>query len=263
MSEINPKDNIQSIIFAGIPFRYGTKMKMLDLISQYIQNNKPANISYINPHVYNLSNTFPETLENIKNCDFVCVDGIGISGFGFLFYGKTLPRVVANELFNKFLESNSNIIKAIVIGNSENEAKNAALEINKANEKVEILASWDGFKSDDCYFKLLNDLNENPDLILIGCGNPRSDQIMKIARGVFPKCLLWHVGGGTLRVFAGTKRPCPKLISEFGLEWLHRFILESKTRKRYSLGIIKFFANVLKNLITASPKMQVNESIAD
>ncbi len=58
------------------------------------------------------------------------------------------------------------------------------------------------------------------------------------------RAVLWHVGGGTLGVLAGTKRAAPKWASRLGMEWLHRFTFEPQTRGRYLFGIPRFIAAV-------------------
>ncbi|QNL22333.1 WecB/TagA/CpsF family glycosyltransferase [Hyphobacterium sp. CCMP332] len=244
--------------FAGINIRYIERDGMLKKIYAALERNESLLISYLNPHVFNLSNKHSEIRENLENCDFVCIDGIGISISARLIYGKKLPRVVANNLFDEFLKSNNKVFNALIIGNTRQEAKEAAKNIQKLNAQVRIKNAWDGFRSDENYSALFKGLDTSPEMILLGCGNPRSDQIMKICREIYPASIIWHIGGGTLRVYAKTKYATPKYLSRLGLEWMHRFIFESNTRKRYTIGVLEFIYFLLASFFH-SRKFNLNE----
>lgn len=56
----------------------------------------------------------------------------------------------------------------------------------------------------------------------------------------------FHIGGGTVRLYAGTKRRAPRWLSRLGLEWAHRITFEPATRARYLAGGLEFAANLLQ-----------------
>ncbi len=57
----------------------------------------------------------------------------------------------------------------------------------------------------------------NVDFVLVGMGTPRSEEVRLLASKICARAVLWHVGGGTLGVLAGTKRPAPKWASKRGM----------------------------------------------
>jgi N-acetylglucosaminyldiphosphoundecaprenol N-acetyl-beta-D-mannosaminyltransferase len=250
---------IKSLHFAGIKISYANIQTMVRQLKDKAGSKTGLLVSYINPHVFSLNRIYPEISRNLESCNFLCVDGIGISCFARILYRQNLPRVVANSLFDNFLSSLKTDLKTVVIGNSQDEADCAGNNIQLQNSHIELLKSMDGFRTNKEYeteFSLI----DKPDLILIGCGNPRSDQLMQLAYEQFPEAIIWHVGGGTLRVYAGTKKSCPGVVSKLGMEWFHRFLLEPATRYRYSIGTLKYVFTVLK-IYFLEPKHKLKKQL--
>ncbi len=201
-------------------------------------------ISYINPHVYNIHQKFPEVGECLTRSDWVCVDGIGIKLTALPFI--KLPRVNANTVFDKLVNSVSINTKAILIGNTPEVVAAARAKMNENPSGITISKDIDGFRSDAEYQEILKEHEDIP-LILIGMGSPRSEQLMLQMSKYCPNALVWYIGGGTIKVYAGTKLVTPAWISYIGLEWIYRGIREPALRHRYSIGVLQFFINVLKN----------------
>jgi UDP-N-acetyl-D-mannosaminuronic acid transferase (WecB/TagA/CpsF family) len=61
-------------------------------------------IGYINPHVYNKAQEFIPVKKFISDCDFVCIDGVGITLSARFLSGLSLSRVVATHLFDAILD---------------------------------------------------------------------------------------------------------------------------------------------------------------
>jgi UDP-N-acetyl-D-mannosaminuronic acid transferase (WecB/TagA/CpsF family) len=62
---------------------------------------------------------------------------------------------------------------------------------------------------------------------------PKSEMLSHQAAGICQTSVIWHIGGGTIMCYAGTKRRPPAWIHTLGIEWIHRFYYERHTRKRY------------------------------
>jgi UDP-N-acetyl-D-mannosaminuronic acid transferase (WecB/TagA/CpsF family) len=72
-----------------------------------------------------------------------------------------------------------------------------------------------------------------------------------MASEICHRALCWHVGAGTLKQWAGTKRRAPAVVMKLGLEWLHRMSFEPQTRTRYTVGILLFVRNLLSAAIAS------------
>jgi N-acetylglucosaminyldiphosphoundecaprenol N-acetyl-beta-D-mannosaminyltransferase len=206
-------------------------------------NRKSKLIGYINPYIYNLACHDISVKQFLSNSDLVCVDGIGISLSARLFYGLHLQRVVATHLFEAILDYHDINTCAILIGVTENEVQIAMNAINKRSHGLQIIAAYHGFYDKVSYNQILH-MHSDIDAILVGMGTPKSEQILLQAMQICKRALCWHIGGGTIRLYAGTKRRAPIWLSKLGCEWIHRLIYEPGVRSRYISGGIEFAQNI-------------------
>lgn len=200
-------------------------------------------IGYLNPHVFNLSLSQPEVRDFLSRCDLVCIDGIGVSLALRCQFGIHVHRVVAEEMFNAFLDTPTRKANAVLIGVENSEVRDAMDALNKLNNGLTVIGACDGFQRDEQYAQFLQRYNDI-DLVLIGAGTPKSESIAKVVQRSKPHAICWHIGAGTIKTWAGTKKRAPALVSRIGLQWLHRILLEPHTRTRYLSGGIQFFKNL-------------------
>jgi len=236
----------------------GNKIQLVQCIkhrlnkAQQNKSEKMANylIEFINPHVFNLS--FEHAV--VRNClnasNAMCIDGIGIKLAILLARGKWVPRVVAEHLFAELLVSLDSPVKAVLIGGQSTEPDIAATNMMKLNHNLEIVAVLDGFQDQSSTRAFIQQHSQIP-LVLIGAGTPKSEMIALIATNCCESAVIFHIGGGTLNTYSGTKHRGPIWVSKIGFEWLHRFIFEPATRSRYTTGGLVF----LKNL-TLAPSLR-------
>lgn len=203
-------------------------------------------VGFVNPHVYNIAERDVEVREFLKACDLVCVDGIGVAlAFRFL-CGQAVPRVVATRLFEQTLAWSGPAIKAVLIGGTQPQSQRAADAINARNGAWRIVKAFHGYADVEDYPAILAQYSD-VDAVLVGAGSPKSEGILLHARQLCPKALCWHIGGGTVGIFAGSKARSPAWISAVGCEWMHRFIYEPHYRHRVFPGAFQFAGHLLKN----------------
>jgi N-acetylglucosaminyldiphosphoundecaprenol N-acetyl-beta-D-mannosaminyltransferase len=132
----------------------------------------------------------------------------------------------------------------VLFGLSAEEITHAARELRRAAPMADFVAIHHGFHQDKEYHAILRD-HADASLVLVGMGSPRSERILLLASEICHRALCWHVGGGTLKQWAGTKRRAPAVVAQLGLEWLHRMSFEPQTRTRYTTGIPLFVRHLL------------------
>lgn len=117
--------------------------------------------------------------------------------------------------------------------------------VRKEIPDIDIVGWFDGYEINSNYEAAVNEIKAaQPDLVLVGIGFPKQEQIMarltaNIAHGVF-------IGeGGTFdyEQFGGSFRRAPKWMRRIGLEWLWRLVLEPSRIKR-QLSIPRFILDV-------------------
>lgn len=79
-----------------------------------------------------------------------------------------------------------------------------------------------------------------PDLLLVGLGSPKQEQVIEVLRERFPR--LWMIGVGVSFSFAsGKQRRAPIWMRRAGLEWAHRLSQEPRRlAKRYLVHDLPF-----------------------
>jgi N-acetylglucosaminyldiphosphoundecaprenol N-acetyl-beta-D-mannosaminyltransferase len=218
----------------------------VDLICGWLSapDGEPRSVGYINPHVYNRCFHDVEVLRFVQSCDLVCIDGVGISLAAKWLGLQPLQRAVATHVFDRVLGRLRRPVRALLVGATDVEARRAAATINARSAGLTVTAVLDGFRSLDDYRQAF-ERGPNCDLILLGMGTPRSEATALLARQALPHALVWLIGGGTLQIYAGTKRRAPAVVSRLGLEWLHRIWYEPATRSRYTEGSTEFARHLL------------------
>lgn len=70
-----------------------------------------------------------------------------------------------------------------------------------------------------------------PDVLFVGLGSPKQEQVIAALRSHLPRT--WMIGvGATIAFLAGEFRRAPRWMQRAGLEWLHRLALEPRRMAR-------------------------------
>lgn len=218
----------------------------LDLIRRSVTSPcaTPVCLGFLNPHVYNQAVTNPPVAAFLQRCDAVCLDGVGATIAASLFARARFDRVIMHQLFDFSLAAGLVRGPVVLFGLTADEITRADQGLRKAAPTADFVAVHHGFHQDEEYRAILRD-HADASLVLVGMGTPRSERILLWASEICRRALCWHVGGGTLRQWAGTKRRAPAIVAQLGLEWLHRISFEPQTRTRYTTGIPLFVRHLL------------------
>ena len=238
---------IKPYSFGRLPINTSSLPELDSSLQNWLQQpNRPAKlVGFINPHVYTIFQRDPDVHDFLHACDLVCVDGVGIALAARIFFGQTPPRVVATNLFDRALDWPAPRVNAILIGGTPLQVNQAAAAINARNGAWRIVAAKHGYLAADAYKALLRKYT-GVDAVLVGAGTPKSERILLDAVEVCKGALCWHIGGGTIGVYAGEKRRAPSWVSNFGVEWVHRWLYEPHYRSRIFPGAFKFASGLMK-----------------
>ena len=165
--------------------------------------------------------------------------------------GQAPPRVIATALFERTLDWPDLNLSAVLIGGTPTQARLAAAAINDRYSAWRIVCASHGFMDADEYKAVLVKYS-GVDAVLVGAGTPKSEHILMHARVVCRRALCWHIGGGTVGIYAGEKARAPAWVSAIGAEWLHRFVHEPHYRPRVLPGGLEFAKHVLENRFFAN-----------
>jgi N-acetylglucosaminyldiphosphoundecaprenol N-acetyl-beta-D-mannosaminyltransferase len=237
-----------STSLGSIEFRTGNPQQLLAILLNNDSQVMPTIrcLGYLNPHVYNCAAADSAVGSFLKKCDFVCLDGVGVVCAANLLNFQCFDRMVMDQVFDSALAEGHLRGSAILLGLTAEEISAAAKRIAGASQGFRIVEVHHGFLTEAEYERILRD-HVAVDFVIVGMGSPKSERVLLRASEICTHAICWHVGGGTLRNWAGTKRRAPRIVSRIGLEWLHRMIFEPETRGRYAMGIPEFAYRLAKD----------------
>lgn len=208
---------------------------------------QPRTILCVNAHIYNLAVSDSALRHALNEARIVTADGMGIVMAAPLF-GKRIPaRCNMTEAFRAFLESDQMPeSRGVLLGVTEQEALLAAQAIERTASRCRIVEAVSGFCSDAEYERILR-AHRDVDFVFVGMGTPKTERICELAKGICPESIVWGIGGGTIRIIAGTLNEAPAMMRRYGLQWLHRLYTEPRVMWwRYLVGNPLFVIRVIR-----------------
>jgi exopolysaccharide biosynthesis WecB/TagA/CpsF family protein len=211
------------------------------------KSQRPRTALFINAHVYNLAVNDPVLRRHLNAARVVTADGMAIVWAAPLFKARLQERCNMTEAFRAFLAAaEMPPSTALLLGCATRDAEAAAGTIERISSHCRIRHAYSGFLTDQEYQKIFQ-ANTDVDFIFLGMGTPRTEQLTQLAVEVCPKAIVWAIGGGTIRIMAGTMTEAPGIWRRFGLQWLHRLASEpGELWRRYLVGNPAFVCRVLK-----------------
>lgn len=237
---------IRGISIEGIKLTPIDKGAMIQQVAAWIgKTPNPVMLTFLNAYVYCLARKNPELRSIIEASEIVVPDGVSIVWASWLLRKGRISRLIMTHVFDAFLLSDHvPDCKALLIGTTDAEVQEARRAMNAVSRHVEIVHAVSGFETEAYYTEVFHRFRE-VDLVFIGMSTPRSEVLSRQAAGFCQASVIWHIGGGTIMCYAGTKRRPPAWIHTVGIEWIHRFYYERHTRKRYlvyGIGFVCYMA---------------------
>jgi len=201
----------------------------------------------VNAHIFNLAWSDTALREALNRARIVTADGVGILLASRIAGVRIAERCNMTEAFRAFLQSDAMPpSRGVLLGLTEDEARVAAREMEQMSAHCRIVQVLSGYLDETEYARLFESLGD-VDFIFIGMGTPRTERISQIASAVCPQPIVWGIGGGTIKIFAGTMKEAPLFWRRYGLQWLHRLCSDPLGLwTRYLIGIPLFFCRILK-----------------
>lgn len=223
--------------------------------------DQPRSILCVNAHIYNVACRDFALRESLNNARVVAADGMSIVWLSRLWNAVVPERCNMTEAFRAFLNCTSmRPSTAVLVGLTQAEAERAAQRINAASNHCTVIKAYSGFLSEEEYAGLFENLGK-VDLIFVGMSTPRTERTCELARRRCPDAIVWGIGAGTIRIYAGTMKEASPFFRRHGLQWLHRLMNEpSKLWRRYLIGnplflyrAVKFSMHARRGSVTAPP----------
>ena len=227
-----------------------TEAAIIDAIHQACIKDDKITVSLYNVHSFNLSMQIPWFYEFQQGADLVICDGFGVLK-ALQYMGLKLPiqyRVSGTDYVPKLIEHCSqNDLSVFLLGTKPQYLKEAIQRMKVKYPQLAITGHHGYFDKTDLQQNqaIVEQINQvKPNILIVCLGMPFQEQwILKnrslLDVNVFIPC------GAIIDRLAGVVVKCPRWLSLFGLEWLHRLIHEPKRLAgRYLLGNPAFMLHV-------------------
>lgn len=237
--------------FLNIQFNDISKAELLKFLEKSIDYNGRSIISNVNIQAFNLSFKYPWFRDFLNQSDIVFCDGFGIilgaKILGLNIKHRNTPPDWIPLLSKMCAENNYSLA---FLGSKPGIAEKTAEVLKKDNPTLSIPFTHHGFfnktrghPENEAVIQSINALK--PDILLVGFGMPLQEKwIMENFERLDVKVFL--PVGAAFDYVSGNVRRAPRWMTDHGLEWLGRLIIEPRRLwKRYIIGIPVFFYRVL------------------
>ncbi len=183
----------------------------------------------LNGELFTQARLRPSTLRLIRHTPCIA-DGIGVIGLFRFSKGVTLPRVPGISLIEALFQTQQ--YRFYFIGAPEEIVMEAVTRLNGRYPNT-IVGAHHGYFTPGDWPSICAEIQRlKPDIILVGMGFPRQEQVLMAlaASGVT------GVGigvGGAFEVWAKRKKRAPRAFQAVGLEWLWRLIISPQRIRRF------------------------------
>ena len=225
--------------------------ELIEFPKESITSSKKVLISNVNVQAMNLTFKYPWFRDFLNQSDIVFCDGFGIilgaKILGLDIKHRNTPPDWIPLLANMCAENNNSLA---FLGSKPGIAEKTAEVLKRDNPTLNIPFTHHGYfnktsghPENEAVIQAINTVK--PDILLVGFGMPLQEKwIMENFERLDVKVIL--PVGAALDYISGNVRRAPLWMTDHGLEWLGRLIIEPRRLwKRYIIGIPLFFYRVL------------------
>lgn len=231
-----------NIVIMGVkvhPLRIG---ELHQEIEDIIYNDKHALVLNVNANCLNLAYKNAWMRDLLNTSDIVFCDGLGVK-IGAKILGSNIPERItyADWMWQLSAFAESHQYTMYFLGAQPGIAEEAALKLQKRFPKLVIVGTHHGYfnKAPGSVENeaVIRDINSvKPNIIIIGFGMPVQERwLMENWNRVDANVAL--TGGAAFDYISGNLRRAPSWMTDNGLEWLGRVLIEpQRLWRRYIIG---------------------------
>jgi N-acetylglucosaminyldiphosphoundecaprenol N-acetyl-beta-D-mannosaminyltransferase len=192
-----------------------------------------------------------EFRELCSTADLVVADGVPVLWAARL-VGEPLPERVAGSdlIYSLSAAAADHGCSVFLLGGNPGTAQATASRLVERNPSLKVAGTFCppvGFEHDPTQGAALEGLllRAQPDIVFVGLGSPKQEQLIVRLRPLLPGA--WWLGVGVSFSFVcGQVRRAPLWLQRLGLEWLHRLLQEpARLARRYLVQGVPFLGLLL------------------
>lgn len=236
----------------------GVRIHLLDVpllhecISEFIQNDRHALVLHANVNCLDLAYRYGWLRDFLNRADLVFCDGSGII-IGARILGYHIPQRITYAdwawQLAEFAESRG--LTFFFLGARPGVADKAAARLHDRFPGLRIVGTHHGYfdktagsSENEAVIQIINTVK--PNILIVGFGMPLQERwLMENWDRIEANVAL--TGGAVFDYVSGELHRAPRWMTDHGLEWLGRFIIEPRRLwKRYLIGNPLFLGRVIK-----------------
>jgi N-acetylglucosaminyldiphosphoundecaprenol N-acetyl-beta-D-mannosaminyltransferase len=222
---------------------------MLRTISGWVGTGRAHRVMYVNAHVVNQSRTIPELRRALETADLVYCDGYGVRLAARVLETPVPHRMTgADWVWGLAALCEAAGSSLYLLGSEPPVARDAAKRLQRWYPELDVVGSHHGYFDLDSPHneRVIEDINQRaPDIVMVGMGTPKQELWVQRYGERLDADVLWTVGA-LLDYIAGRVPRAPRWLSDNGLEWMFRLVVEPQRMwKRYLLGNPAFLSRVM------------------
>ena len=217
----------------------------IDLIRTSVLSRERVDIAICNAHTILMALDDPAYAETLQSLTLLN-DGLGAELAGKILHGKGFPdNLNGTDLVPAILREIDVPLRIYLLGAGEEQVQAAGAHIAETYPHHSVVGVRNGYFGPADVLEVCDAVKAaNPDLLLVGMGNPLQERF--IAQHADRMDATVAIGVGALFDFmSGSVIRAPKPIQTIGLEWLFRLLQEPRRlARRYLIGIPRFFYKI-------------------
>jgi exopolysaccharide biosynthesis WecB/TagA/CpsF family protein len=240
-----------STVFLGFEVQEWEVSDLHSRIGCHIDSGESAEFFNLNAHAVNLAFADSEFCEVLRSAKYLFCDGEGVRWAANL-RGGSIPRRITYAdwapVFLTWVASQGYSI--FFLGSEPAIIEQAVKQSLKIAPKLRLVGYHDGFSQDQEVIQKIQ--KSGAQILLVGMGMPHQEKWIRKTYEKLPSTVFLP-GGAVFDYLSETVSRAPKMMRNYGFEWLYRFLLEPRRLfTRYVLGLPLYVFRVLLNRMPRS-----------
>lgn len=237
----------QKVDFAGIPVHILTSASLAESIGELVQSGRTAQLVFtLNAEGLYRAKEDPTYAEALLAADLIHADGMPIVWFSPLFGARLPEKLTTTDVVHPIASlAAEQGYSFYLLGGRPGVAEEAAAALKAQYAGLNIVGMHHGYLDAD--EPVIEEINRmRPDVLWVGLGRPKQELWAvryreRLQVPVIKTC------GGLFDFISGRVRRGPRWMTDNGLEWLYRLVVEPRRLwRRYLIGNAKFLWYVLR-----------------
>ena len=225
----------------------------LDKVMEWGAKHRPSYVCFANAHSTVEAHKDKLFYDALERASLVVPDGKSVAVAAWMLHGKKQERIAGMDFMPSLLaRANENSSKIFLYGSTPEVLTRLEKRLGRDYPAIQIAGSISppfGPVSEEELSMHIDQFNASgAQFVFISLGCPKQEKWMAAHSSRINGVLLGV--GGAFAVMAGLQPRSPLWMQKYGLEWLHRFMLEPRRMfKRYFINNFYFLFLLFKSLV--------------